>query len=122
MAEETTNPSQSAAARFYEGNARAMRPVREQMSGALHGFAGLHHVTMKAGELGTREKELIAMAIGVAVRCEPCIYAHVQAALKAGASRAQVLEAAAVALMMSGGPGYTYLPRVVEALDALDAR
>ena len=48
--------------------------------------------------------------------------AHVQAALNAGATREQILEAAGVAVMMQGGPTYTYLPRVMEALDALAER
>jgi alkylhydroperoxidase/carboxymuconolactone decarboxylase family protein YurZ len=43
----------------------------------------------------------------------------VEKALKSGATREQVLEAAGVAVMMQGGPTYTYLPTVVEALDAL---
>ena len=77
---------------------------------------------MHGGTLDVKQKELIALGIGIAVRCEPCIYSHVQSAVKAGATRAEILDAAGVALMMSGGPGYTYLPRVVEALDALDAK
>jgi alkylhydroperoxidase/carboxymuconolactone decarboxylase family protein YurZ len=55
----------------------------------------------------------------VADRCENCIYAHVSAALRAGATPQQILEAAGVAVLMQGGPAYTYLPRVTEALEAL---
>jgi alkylhydroperoxidase/carboxymuconolactone decarboxylase family protein YurZ len=58
----------------------------------------------------------------MALRCDSCIYAHVEKALKAGATSAQVLEAAGVVVMMQGGPAYTYLPKVVEALDALVER
>jgi AhpD family alkylhydroperoxidase len=118
MADAATE-GMTGAKRFYEGNARAMRPVREGMPEAIQGFVGLHHAAMKPGELATREKELIALGISIAVRCEPCIYSHVQAAAKAGATRAMILETAAVSLMMAGGPGYTYMPRVVEALEAL---
>ena len=32
------------------------------------------------------------------------------------------MEVAGAAVMMQGGPGYTYLPVVVEALDAIEAR
>src|SRR6185503_8927495 len=85
----------------------------------VRGFRTLHLETMKAGTLGVAEKELIALAIGLAVRCDNCIYAHVRAALNAGASRQQILEAAGVAVMMQGGPTYTYLPRISEALEAL---
>ena len=104
---------------YYDNNAIAMRPVRTEMSDVVKGFGALHQATMKAGTLSVLEKELIAMGIGLAERCENCIYSHVRAAVNAGATREQVLEAAGVAVLMQGGPSYTYLPRVVEALDAL---
>ena len=105
---------------YYQQNAAAMRPVRTSMPDLVKGFAGLHQAAMKSGSAMTvAQKELIALAIGAAVRCENCIYAHVQAALHAGATREQILEAAGVAVMMQGGPTYTYLPRITEALDAL---
>lgn len=110
------------AAEYYENNRTAMKPVREQMPDLLKGFAGLHQATMKSGSLDLATKELMAFSIGMAMRCESCIYSHVQSALKAGATREQVLEAAAVAVMMGGGPVYTYLPRVTEALDELDGQ
>jgi AhpD family alkylhydroperoxidase len=83
-------------------------------------FGGLFQTAMKDGAMTAREKELVALGIGLAVRCDNCIYAHVQKAVRAGATREQVLETAGVAVMMQGGPAYTYLPRVVEALDALE--
>ena len=112
----------TAAEAYYEGNAKAMKPVRESMGDLLKGFGGLHHAAMGEGKLTVVEKELIALAIGLAVRCENCMYAHIRAAIKAGATEEQVLEAAGVAVMMAGGPTYTYLPRVTEALQALKDR
>ena len=64
-----------------------------------------------------REKELIALGIGLAVRCEGCIYSHVEKCLKAGATPEQIQEVAGVAVMMQGGPTYTWVPKVLEALD-----
>ena len=104
---------------YYETNAAATAGARSAMPEVFKGFAGLHQATMKAGHLSVVEKELIAMGIGLALRCENCIYAHVAAALRGGATREQILEAAGVAVLMQGGPTYTYLPRVEEALDAL---
>jgi AhpD family alkylhydroperoxidase len=106
---------------YYESNTAAMRPVRAAMTELVKGFAGLHQAAMKPGALSTLDKELIALAIGLSVRCENCIYAHIRAAVGAGATREQILDAAGVAVLMQGGPTYTYLPRVVEALDALEA-
>jgi AhpD family alkylhydroperoxidase len=106
---------------YYENNANAMKSVRASMPDLIRGFGGLHQAAMKPGALTVAEKELMAIAMGLAVRCENCIYAHVQSALKAGATREQILETAGVAVLMQGGPTYTYLPRVTEALDALAA-
>ena len=110
----TTNAST-----YYEQNASAMKPVRAAMGELVKGFGALHQAAMGPGTLSVMEKELIALGIGMSVRCENCIYAHVRAARKAGATREQILEAAGVAVAMQGGPTYTYLPRVIEALDAL---
>jgi AhpD family alkylhydroperoxidase len=106
---------------YYQANAAAMKPVRSAMGDLIKGFGSLHLAAMKAGSLTIAEKELIALAIGLSVRCENCIYAHIAAAKKAGATPEQILEAAGVAVLMQGGPTYTYLPRVLEALDALKA-
>lgn len=107
---------------YYQTNAQAMKPVRAMMQETIRGFGALHQATMKSGALPASEKELIALGIALAVRCENCIYAHVQAALSAGATREQILETAGVAVLMQGGPTYTYLPRVIEALDAIAQR
>lgn len=107
---------------YYQNVASEMKPVRTEMPDLVKGFRELHQAALKPGALSTRDKELIALSIGVAVRCENCIYSHVKACLTAGATREQILEAAGVAVLMQGGPSYTYLPRVIEALDALTAQ
>lgn len=104
---------------YYENVASAMKPVRNEMPDIVKGFRELHQAALKPGALSVLEKELIALSIGLALRCENCIYSHVKACLAAGATREQILEAAGVAVLMQGGPTYTYLPRVLEALDAL---
>jgi AhpD family alkylhydroperoxidase len=105
---------------FYEQWPGRVSRARAAAPDAAKGFGGLFQAVMKDGALGAREKELIALGIGLALRCDPCVYAHVQKAKQAGASRAQILEAAGVVVMMQGGPAYTYLPKLVEALDALE--
>jgi AhpD family alkylhydroperoxidase len=86
---------------------------------AIKGFGGLFQAIMKDGALSLKQKELIALAVGLAVRCESCIILHVQKCLDAGASKEEILEAASVVIMMQGGPSYTYVPKVIEALEAL---
>lgn len=59
----------TAAEHYYEHNTHAMKPVRDAVPELLKGFGGLHHTAMKDGALDTRAKELIALGIGIAVRC-----------------------------------------------------
>jgi AhpD family alkylhydroperoxidase len=82
-------------------------------------FTGLMGSVMESGALGAKEKELISLGIAVGLRCVPCIYAHTRAALAQGAGRAEILEAASVAVLMQGGPGMAHVAEVMKALDAL---
>jgi AhpD family alkylhydroperoxidase len=106
-------------AEFFENWPAARQKLKEQAPDIARGFGGFYQTVMKEGALSLREKELIAMAIGLVHRCEPCINLHVQGCVKAGATREQILEAAGVAVMMQGGPAYTHVPDVIAALEHL---
>ena len=106
-------------ASFFDGWQTDRQQMKEQVPDITRGFGGFYQSIMKEGALSLREKELIALAIGHAMRCTPCINLHVQGSLKAGATREQILEAAGVAVMMQGGPAFTYVPEVLHALDHL---
>lgn len=84
-------------------------------------FGGLHLAMMKEGALSVREKELIALALGLAQGCNECVFLHTDGARKAGATREQVLEAAGVAVLMQGGPAFVHLPAVLAALEPAPA-
>ena len=100
----------------FKGDFEKMQQAAPDM---VKGFGGLFQATMKDGALKKKEKELVALGIAVAQRCEPCINLHVQKCLEAGNSPAEILEAACVAVMMQGGPAYTHIPGVMVALEAL---
>jgi len=106
---------------FLEQYGKDMEKVKQALPEAVTAFGGLFAKVMKDGALSVKQKELIALGIGMAVRCEPCIILHTQKCLQTGATRQEILEAAAVAVVMQGGPTYTHLPRVLAALDALGA-
>jgi len=93
--------------------------MKESVPDIMRGFGGLFQAVMKEGALSVREKELIALGIGLAVRCVPCINLHVEKALQAGATEEQILEATGVAVMMQGGPTFTHVPHVIHALEHL---
>ena len=69
----------------------------------------------------TRELISIAIAIAVTTRCDGCIAAHTDAAIKAGASREEVAAALATAISLNAGAAYIYSLRSLEAYDMLKA-
>jgi AhpD family alkylhydroperoxidase len=69
--------------------------LSHEMPGTTAGFARLHKEAMTAGTLNAKFKELIALAIAVALRCDDCISYHVHDAMKARASPALPLATAA---------------------------
>lgn len=84
---------------------------------AASGFAKLHQGAMFEGDVSKKHKELIALAIGIARQCSDCIGFHVEAAIKAGASKQEVAETVSVSILMGGGPAYMYGARALEAYD-----
>lgn len=107
------------ATKFFEEWPGRMSQAKAEAPEIPKAFSAFFQAMMKEGTLTVREKELIAVAIGLALRCDRCINTHTEKALKAGATKEQILEAAGVAIMMQGGPSYTYLPTVVEAVRAV---
>lgn len=103
----------------WETDVEAMKREAPHIAKA---FGGLFGQLMKPGALTTREKELVALGMGLALRCGPCINLHVEKCLKAGATREEILEVAGVLVMMQGGPGFTYVPEVIRALDHLEPK
>ena len=55
--------------------------------------------------------------MAITARCKYCIGIHVEKALKAGATKEEILEAATVAILMGGGPALTYIAEVKKALE-----
>ena len=53
-------------------------------------------------------RELIALAVGITTQCVYCIDGHAQKAVKAGASDAELAEAAWVATAIRAGGGVAY--------------
>ncbi len=106
---------------FYKNFKKSMGQMQQEMPDAVEAFQGIFKNTMGEGELSVKEKECVALGIAIAIQCVPCIRLHVKKALKAGVTREQIMEVCGVAMMMGGGPAYTHVQEVLEALEANDA-
>jgi AhpD family alkylhydroperoxidase len=106
---------------YYNYLRGLLAKLGKELPGPMGGFAQLHKQAVADGALTGKVKELIALAIAVAVRCEGCIAFHTHDALKAGASWQEILEAIGVAVLMGGGPSVMYGAEALAALDQFQA-
>jgi len=99
-----------------------IRSLRAGAPEVMKGFSALAQAALKADALDTKTKELIALAIAVALRCDDCIAFHVKSALQQGASRDEVIEALAMAIYMGAGPSVMYASHALDAYEQLDEK
>ena len=104
-----------------QGISSSMAGLRQDMHEVMKGFGALAQAATQDGALDKKTKELIALAIGVAVRCDGCIGFHMQALLKLGASKAEIEETLGMAVYMGGGPSLMYAAHAMQAYDQMTA-
>lgn len=92
-----------------------LRDLRAKTPEVMKAFAASAQTALKAAALDTKTKELIALAIAVAVRCDDCIAFHAKAAVEQGASEAEVLETLGMAIYMGAGPSVMYASHAYQA-------
>jgi AhpD family alkylhydroperoxidase len=95
-------------------------PLRELRGGApevMKGFSAIAQAALRPNALDTKTKELIALGISVATRCDDCIGFHVKAAVDQGATREELLETLGMAIYMGAGPSVMYASHAIEAFD-----
>ena len=95
----------------------SLRNLRTGAPDVMKAFAGLAQAALQPNALDTKTKELVALGIGVAVRCDDCIAFHVKAAIERGATREEITEVLAMAIYMGAGPSVMYANHAMEALD-----
>jgi len=83
----------------------------------MKAFGGLASAATKDGALDKKTKELMAISISICIRCDGCIAYHTNNAIKAGATRDEMLETINVAVEMGGGPSTVYGSKALEAFD-----
>jgi len=100
----------------------AVRDLRGAAPEVMKSFSEMAVAAHHGDALDNRTKELIALAISVAIRCAPCIAYHSEGAVKAGASREAVADTLAMAIYMGAGPSVMYAAQALEAVDQMAAK
>jgi len=70
----------------------------------------------KEGLIDKRTKQLIAISLSVVQCCRPCFFAHVKSAVSSGISKAEIEEAANLAISFAGCPAMMFYEEVCKEI------
>jgi AhpD family alkylhydroperoxidase len=110
------DPMYPAASRELAAKRSALAPKPDA---AFRAFAD---AVFADGALPAKVKQLIAVAAGHITQCPYCIRGHTKAALRAGATREEIMEAIWVAAEMRAGGAYAHSTLALDAMDEVDRR
>lgn len=82
-------------------------------------FLNLDTNVYSSGELSQKHKELLGLCASTVLRCNDCIAYHINQSHKAGASRTEIEETLAIALIVGGSITIPHLRYAEEILDEL---
>lgn len=94
---------------------------RKESPDMMKAFGEMARAATTSGALDEKTKELIAVAIAVAVRCDGCIGFHVKALVRLGATRDELNEMLNMCVYLGGGPSLMYAANVLAAFDEFSA-
>jgi len=83
----------------------------------MAGFSSMAKSATQTKVLDEKTKELIALSLGVAARCDGCLAYHAKALVRLGATREEVGEVLGMAIYMGGGPSLMYAADALRAYD-----
>ncbi len=95
--------------------------LRAGIPDTMKAFSALAREATKPNVLDLKTKELVAIAIAIALRCDGCIAFHVKAARRAKTTRQELLETIGMAIYMGGGPSMVYGAEALSAFDEFEA-
>jgi len=89
-------------------NLTHLKEMDENAPDSMKAFWAFDKAAFAEGALSVREKQLIAVAVALTTQCPYCIEIHTGDARKAGATDAQLAEAAVVAAAIRAGGAITH--------------
>lgn len=96
-----------------------LAPLRKAQPQAMQAFGDLARAAMSEGAISAKNKELMALAIGITQHCSGCIGFHVKALHKLQCTRAEMEEMLSVCIYMGGGPALMYTAEALKAWDTM---
>ena len=98
-----------------------LRGLNKLIPKTMAEFGALSKAAKDGGPLSVKEREYVALGIAVSQRCEPCINFHVEALMRAGATRDELGSVLSMSIQMGGGPAVMYAAHALACWDELAA-
>ncbi len=95
--------------------------LAKEIPATAKSFATMGAAAKKPGPLDEKTKEIMALGIAIATRCDSCIGFHVRSLIRLGITRPELCDALAMATYMGGGPSYAYSAKALKAFDTFTA-
>lgn len=106
---------------FPEASADIARKRKELAPTQLQAFQDFSRAVFADGALPGVTKQLIAVAVAHTTQCPYCIKGHTKAALRAGATEEQIMEAIWVAAEMRAGGAYAHSALAIDTMQQVHA-
>jgi AhpD family alkylhydroperoxidase len=106
---------------LYPTASRELKELRQALAPDTNdAFAAFSKSVFKAGALDAKTKQLIAVAAAHVTQCPYCIRGHAKQALRAGATREEVMEAIWVAAEMRAGAAVSHASLAIDAMNGIE--
>ncbi len=102
---------------FMDGIVADIGRLAPEIPDTVAGFNAMGKAAKTSGALDEKTKEIMALGIAIATRCDSCIGFHIRSLIRLGITRAELCEALAMAVYMGGGPSYAYSAKALKAFD-----
>src|SRR5258705_13955561 len=93
---------------YNKQNLTRIKKLNELTPDLMKAFWAFDKAAVADGAIPVKYKELIAVAVALTTQCPYCIDIHSGNARKAGATEAEIAEAAMVAASLRAGPAVTH--------------
>lgn len=108
-----------------------LQQFREKRAAQNEKVLGLDHLgikrffnmdtnTYKEGALDTKTKELLGLVASTVLRCNDCIDYHLEQCAKTGSTKAEIIDAMNVALIVGGSIVIPHLRHAVDTIEFLE--
>lgn len=96
--------------------------IRKDIPDVMKGFSAMASAALEDGALTKKNKEMIALAIGVATHCKGCIGFHIKALIALGVTREELAEVLGMCVYMGGGPSLMYAAEAMQAFEEFSGK